>query len=195
MACRSRPQPTHILRLHSGAMTSETAPQHRSQSWSKRQTLAAIAVAAVIGGIGGAAIYAATQEPAHAMGGGPHGMTGVMHGPPPGGPPGAPPPQGGSPSSAEPSGASGAIHTESVVPDGNGGFTTKLFQTGTVDEVTMTNVVVRSGDGYTQIYTFPSAASSSSRPVAVNDTVTVEATRDGATVTLNSIGDTPPPTN
>jgi hypothetical protein len=118
-----------------------------------------------------------------------------MHGPPPGGPPGAPPPQGGSPSSAEPSGAAGAIHTESVVPDGNGGFTTKITQTGTVDEVTMTNVVVRSGDGYTQIYTFPSAASSSSRPVAVNDTVTVEATRDGATVTLNSIGDTPPPTN
>lgn len=173
-------------------MTSETAPQHRSQSWSKRQTLAAIAVAAVIGG---AAIYAATQEPAHAMGGGPHGMTGVMHGPPQGGPPGAPPPQGGSPSSAEPSGAPGALHTESVVPDGNGGFTTKLTQTGTVDEVTMTNVVVRSGDGYTQIYTFPSVASSSSRPVAVNDTVTVEATRDGATVTLNSIGDTPPPTN
>jgi hypothetical protein len=62
---------------------------------------------------------------------------------------------------------SGTIHTESVVPDGNGGFTTKLTQTGTVDEVTLTNVVVRSSDGYTQIYTFPSAAASSSRSVAV----------------------------
>jgi hypothetical protein len=172
-------------------MTSETAPPHRSQSWGKRQSLAAVAVAAVIGGVGGAAIYAATQEPAHAMGGGPHGMTGAMHGPPPG----APPPPGGAPSGAEPSGAPGAIHTESVVPDGNGGFTTKITQTGTVDEVTMTNVVVRSSDGYTQIYTFPSSSASSSRPVAVNDTVTVDATRNGATVTLNSIGDTPPPTN
>jgi len=192
MVRRSRPQPTHILPLHSGAVTSETAPQHGSQSWSKRQTLAAIAVAAVIGGIGGAAIYAATQEPAHAMGGGPPGMTGAMHGPPSAGPP--PPPQDGSLSAAAPSAAPGAIHTESVVPDGNGGFTTKISQTGTVDEVTMTNVVVRSGDGYTQIYAFPSAASSS-RPVAVNDTVTVEATRNGATVTLNSISDTPPATN
>jgi hypothetical protein len=148
-------------------------------------------VAAVIGGVGGAAIYAATQEPAHAMGGGPHGMAGTMHGPPPGAPPGALP----TPSAAEPPGVPGAIHTESVVPDGNGGFTTKITQTGTVDEVTMTNIVVRSSDGYTQIYTFPSAVASSSRPVAVNDTVIVDATRDGATVTLDSIGDTPPPTN
>lgn len=180
-----------MLALHSSAMTTETAPQHPPQSWSRRQTLAAVAVAAVIGGIGGAAIYAATQEPAHAMGGGPHGMTGVMHGPPPGGPP----PQAGAPPGAAPSNMPTTIHTESVVPDGNGGFTTKLTQTGTVDEVTLTNVVVRSSDGYTQIYAFPSAAASSSRSVAVNDTVTVEATRDGATVTLNSIGDTPPPTN
>jgi hypothetical protein len=181
-----------MLALHSGAMTTETAPQHRSQSWSRRQTLAAVAVAAVIGGVGGAAIYAATQEPAHAMGDGPHGMTGGMHVPLP---QGGPPPQGGAPPAAAPSGVSGTIHTESVVPDGNGGFTTKLTQTGTVDEVTLTNVVVRSSDGYTQIYTFPSAAASSSRSVAVNDTVTVEATRNGATVTLNSIGDAPPPTN
>ena len=55
-------------------------------------------------------------------------------------------------------GPTGALHTESVVPDGNGGFTTKLTQTGTVDEVTLTNVVVRSDDGYTQIYAFPSAS-------------------------------------
>jgi hypothetical protein len=158
--------------------------------------IGAVVVAAVIGGVGGAAIYAATQEPSHAMGGGPHGMTGGMHGPPPpGGPQGGPSPADGAQPAAAPSNTSGVIHTESVVPDGNGGFTTKLTQTGTVDEVTLTNVVVRSADGYTQIYTFPSAAASSSRPVAVNDTVTVEATRNGATVTLNSIGDTPPPTN
>jgi hypothetical protein len=181
------PQLTHKLPLHSDAMTSETAPQHQSRRWSRRQTLAAVVVAAMIGGIGGAAIYAATQAPPH-MGGGPHGVAGPMHGPPP---PGGGPPPGAPPAPAEPS-AAGAVHSESVVTDGNGGFTTKLTQTGVVDEVTLTNVVVRSPDGYTQIYTFPSAASSSSRPVAVNDNVTVDATRTGTTVTLNSIGDTPP---
>jgi hypothetical protein len=178
-----------MLGLHSGAVISETEPQHRSRSWRGRQTLAAVAVAAVVGGIGGAAIYAATQETAHAMGGRPHGIAGAMHGPPP--PGGAP--QADPPPAAAPSAAAGALHSEYVVSDGNGGFTTKLSQTGTVDEVTLTNVVVRSSDGYTQIYAFPSAASTSNRSVAVNDTVTVEATRTGATVTLDSIGDTLPP--
>lgn len=174
-------------------MTSENTPQHGSPTWSRRQSLAAVAVAAVIGGIGGAAIYAATQEPQHVMGGGAHGLAGPqMHAPPP---PGGGALQGGPPPAAAPSADAGALHTESVVSDGNGGFITKMTQTGTVDEVTLTNVVVRSTDGYTQIYAFPSAAASSSRPVAVNDTVTVEATRTGATVTLNSIGDTPPPPN
>ena len=50
------------------------------------------------------------------------------------------------------------LHSEYVVADGHGGFTTKLTQTGTVDEVTLSNIVVRSDDGYTQIYGIPSAA-------------------------------------
>ena len=81
------------------------------------------------------------------------------------------------------------LHSEYVVADGHGGFTTKLTQTGTVDEVTLSNVVVRSDDGYTQIYGIPSAAGPS---VAANDTVTVDATRTGPTVTLTSIGQGPP---
>jgi hypothetical protein len=167
-------------------MTSETASQHPAQSWSGRQTLAAVGVAAVIGGIGGASIYAATQEPPHIMGGG-HGMPGPMHGPPP--PPGGML-GGGPPPAAAPSAQTGTVHSEYVVSDGDGGFITKLTQTGTVDEVTLTNVVVRSDDGFTQIYAFPPNANWSMQP---NDTVTVEATRAGATVTLNSIADTPPP--
>jgi len=169
-------------------MTSEDAAQVTNQRWSGRQALAAVAVAAVIGGIGGAAIYAATEQPAHMMGGGPHAVAGPMHGPPAGGMP-----QGGPPAAAAaPPATAGAVHSEYVVSDGNGGFTTKMTQTGTVDEVTLTDVVVRSGDGYTQMYTFPPGASRSVQP---NDTVTVEATRSGATVTLNSIGDTPPAPN
>lgn len=164
-------------------MTSETAAQQRSHGWSARQTLAAVGVAAVIGGVGGAAIYAATESPANTMGGGTHGVGGPMHGAPPasGGPPPAP---------AQP-GPTGAIHSEYVVPDGNGGYTTKLTQTGTVDEVTPSSVVVRSDDGYTEIYGLPPGAGMNGS-LAPNDTVTVAATRTGSAVTLTSIGNGSP---
>jgi hypothetical protein len=79
-----------------------------------------------------------------------------------------------------------------VVSDGHGGFTTKMTQTGTVDEVTLSSIVVRSDDGYTQIYVFPSAAAAPNKSVAADDAVTVQATRTGPTVTLNSIGAGPP---
>ena len=165
-------------------MTSEHAEQQRIRRWGTRQTLAAIAVAAAIGGLGGAAIYAATQGSAHVMGGGTRGQ---VHGPPPG--PGGPPPPPAQPVPA------GVLHSEYVVPDGQGGFITKMTQTGTVDEITLSSIVVRSDDGYTQIYTLPSAAVVPNPSLAANDTVTVDATRTGATVTLNSIGEGPPRTN
>jgi hypothetical protein len=79
-----------------------------------------------------------------------------------------------------------------VVSDGHGGFTTKMTQTGTVDEVTLSSIVVRSDDGYTQIYVFSSAAAAPNKSVAADDTITVQATRTGPTVTLNSIGEGPP---
>ena len=167
--------------LHSGRMTSEPAVQPPPHRWGARRTLAAAGVAAVIGGVGGAAIYAATEGSTPTMGSGPHSVGGPPHGAPP---PGAPHPA----PVAAPSPA-GVLHSEYVVADGHGGFTTKLTQTGTVDEVTLSNVVVRSDDGYTQIYGIPSAAGPS---VAVNDTVTVDATRTGPTVTLTSIGQGPP---
>lgn len=157
--------------------------EQRSRSWNARQTLAAIAVAAVIGGIGGAAIYGASQGQPHAPVPLP-GIGGPLHGPPPG--------AGRQPQPAEPS---GALHSEYVVADGRGGYSTKLTQTGVVDEITPSVVVVRSVDGYAQIYTFPSVAAASTRSIEVNDTVTVDATRTGATVTLNRIGAAPPPAN
>lgn len=145
--------------------------------------MVAVAVAIVIGGLGGAAIFAATQGSPHIMSGGPRNPGGQMHGPPPG--PGAQPPPGQSASDS-------VLHSEYVVADGHGGFTTKMTQTGTVDEVTLSSVVVRSDDGYTQIYAIPSAPAVPMHTVAANDTVTVQATRTGPTVTLNSIGEGPP---
>jgi hypothetical protein len=159
-------------------VTSEIAEQQGTRRWGKRQTLAAVVVAAVIGGLGGAAVYAATEGSSRTMGGRMHGP---MHSPPP---PGAPM----APLQAEPS---GILHSEYVVSDGQGGFSTKITQTGTVDEITLSSIVVRSDDGYTQIYAFPSSAVVPKPSVAANDTVTVQATRTGPTVTLNSIGEGP----
>lgn len=163
-------------------MTTESVEQQALRRWGKRQTLAAVAVAVVIGGLGGAAVYAATQGSSHAM---PGVMRGQMHGPPPGS--GTPPP---AQAPAEPA---GVLHSEYVVSDGHGGFTTKMTQTGVVDELTLSQIVVRSDDGYTQIYAFPSSSVVPDKSVAAKDTVTVEATRAGATLTLNRIGEGQPP--
>jgi hypothetical protein len=181
MQYRRRSQPTHIWPLHSGSVTSVNAEQG-FRRWGKRQTLAAVVVAAAIGGVGGAAVYAATEGSSHAMA---SGMRGPVHGPPP---------PGGQPAPMEPP-PPGVLHSESVVSDGQGGYATKMTQTGTVDEVTLSSIVVRSDDGYTQIYDFPSSAVVPKPTVTANDTVTVQATRTGPTVTLNSIGEGPPPGN
>jgi hypothetical protein len=172
--------------LHSGVVTSENAEQRRNSRWHSRQTLLAVAVAVVIGGVGGAAIYAATGQPQRTFGAAPHGV-GQQHGGQshPGGPPMGPAQQD----------PPGVLHSESVVSDGTGGYATKLAQTGTVDEVTPSSVVVRSDDGFTQIYAFPADAAGSTSTVQPADTVTVEATRVGATVTLNRIAEAPTPEN
>lgn len=80
-----------------------------------------------------------------------------------------------------------------MVSDGNGGFLTKITQTGVVDELTLSQIVIRSDDGYTQIYVFPSASAVPDKSVAAKDTVTVEAIRTGPTLTLSSIGEGQPP--
>jgi hypothetical protein len=66
-----------------------------------------------------------------------------------------------------------------VVSDGHGHYTTEVTQTGVVDEFTLSQIVIRSDDGFTQIYVFPSASVLPDKSVAAKDTVTVEATRTG----------------
>ena len=128
-------------------------------TWGLRGTAAAIGVAALVAGVGGAAIYAATGSDAHTIG--------------------APSHQG--------SGATDeyAVHGESVVSDGNGGFTTVLSQTGTITAISATSVSARSTDGYTHTYVIPATAAGP--PFGVGDQVTIRATRVGTVATVTAI--------
>jgi len=141
-------------------------------TWGLRGTLAAVGVATVIAGAGGAAIYAATGSESHVMG---------THGGPGGGP-GGPRPHGGTGSG--PFDAS-ALHGELVMSDGTGGFTTVLSQTGTITAIDATSVSARSADGYTQTYVIPAAATAP--PFGVGEQVTIRATRTGAEATVTTI--------
>jgi hypothetical protein len=138
-------------------------------TWGIRGTLAAVGVAALIAGLGGTALYAATGSDAHLMG-----MHGSQGPPRPDGPGGAGDPfhDGSAGGSADPA---TALHAESVVADRNGGYTTTLSQTGTVTAVDSTSVTARSADGYVQTYVIPSAAIAA--PFAVDDQVIIKATR------------------
>ncbi|WP_166905760.1 hypothetical protein [Mycobacterium sp. DL440] len=129
-----------------------------------RTTVAAAGIAAVIAGLGGAAVYAATDT--QGPGGGP-GMDGRHSGRP------------------DPA----TIHSEAVLADG-GGYRTALTQTGTITELSATSVTVRSDDGFTQAYALPDAA----RPrFGVNDRVLIQATATGRAPadkpTVTSIGE------
>jgi hypothetical protein len=178
--------------LHCGPMsTDEIAPEHQvwgapqpePRRWGWRESAAAVAVAAVIAALGGAAIYAATegtshpfgaahqgQGPAGAMPGGPGGQHGAIGRPGQGeiGPP--------------------SLHGEFVVADGTGGYTTELTQTGTVTAISPTSITVRSEDRFTQTYVIPSTAGNAGAPFAVDDQVVVHATRNGQTATVTNIG-------
>jgi hypothetical protein len=174
--------------LHCGRMTTDqTATEHpvwgapaSSPHWGLRETAAAVGVAAVIAALGGAAIYAATEGAAPHQASGPAGMSG------PGGMPGGPGGQRSGAFGGAPGPDAMPLHSESVVPDGSGGYSTVLTQSGTVTAVSPTSITVRSDDGYTQTYTIPPNAGAAAS--AVNDPVTVRATRTGDTVTVTNIG-------
>jgi len=160
------------------------APQPSPRRWGLRETAAAVGVAAVIAVLGGAAIYAATEGNSHSFGP-PHQAFG-----PGGGMPGGPG-QGLHGATGGPGAAamgSPSLHGEFVVPDGTGGYTTQLTQTGTVTAISPTSITVRSEDGYSQTYVIPNAAGSASAPFAVDDQVVVRATRNGQTATVTNIG-------
>jgi hypothetical protein len=161
------------------------APQPSPRSWGWRESAAAVAVAAVIAALGGAAIYAATEGNSHSFGA-PHQAFG-----PGAGMPGGPGGQHGAMGGPGPA-AVGAtsLHGEFVVPDGSGGYTTVLTQTGTITAISATSISVRSEDGYIQTYVIPNTGSAGA-PFAVDDQVVVRATRDGQTATVTNIGNPP----
>jgi len=159
-------------------------PQPSPRRWGMRETAAAIAVAAVIAALGGAAIYAATEGNSHPFGGShqPFGPGGMQQGPRG---PGA---QRGAIGGPGPDAAGEtSLHGEFVVPDG-GGYSTVLTQTGTVTAISPTSITVRSDDGYNQTYVIPPTAGNTGAPFAVNDQVVVRATRNGQTATVTNIG-------
>lgn len=145
------------------------APEPAPQRWGMRETVLAIGVAAVIAGLGGAAIYAATgshsqQPPGH----------GMPFGPPPGGF-----------AAQHMTGAPTSLHGEYVVADG-GNFSTMLTQTGSVTAISPTSVTVRSEDGFTQTYDLQVSAHTD-QTIAVSDDVSIEGRRNGPATTAVNI--------
>jgi hypothetical protein len=150
--------------------------------WGMRETAAAIGVAAVIAGLGGAAIFAATDTGASRGKPGSH----QGFGPPPGGGPGGPgggPGAAGGPPWAGAGGGAAPLHGEFVVRDGGGGYATRLTQTGTITATTATTLTVRSADDYSQTWEIPVGASAA--PVGAQ--VSVEGTRDGTNASASRI--------
>ena len=161
------------------------APDPQPRRWGARETAVAVGIAAVIAGLGGAAIYAATGQSAHGAGPmGSHAFGPPGFGGPGFGGPGGPPPdgQGGAGETRGP-----ALHGEFVVPAVHGGFTTLVIQTGTVAAVSPTSVTVRSADGFGQQYVLDAGL----RAPGVDDQVTIRAVRDaeGGSVRITQILD------
>jgi hypothetical protein len=148
-------------------------------TWGVRGTLAALGIAIAIGAGGGAAVYAATDT------------GGRMMGPPHGGPP----PQfdggrhrvgaGADPKDADSGAGTAALHTESVVPDGSGGFVTRLAQTGRITAATPNSVSLVSDDGYATTYTIPKDLVA--EPLHVGDRLVVDATREGEVAVVKTM--------
>jgi hypothetical protein len=169
---------------HCGRMTAEPEPSPRR--WGLGQTAAAVGVAAVIAAFGGAAIYAATEGSSHSFGA-PHQAVRPGGGVPGG--PGGPGGQHGAIGGPAPAAVgSTSLHGEFVVPDGSGGYSTVLTQTGTVTAISPTSITVRSDDGYSQTYVIPNTAGNAGPPFAVDDHVVLRATRKGQTATVTNIG-------
>jgi len=135
-------------------------------AWSPGKKIAAGAVAVAIVAGGGAAIWVASSSSAATdSAAGPGGANGG-----PGGTAGA--------------GLRSALHGEYVSSDGNGGYVTKLMQTGDVTALSSTSLTAKSDDGFTKTYTITSAQATG---LATGDTVTIVATESGTTATATSV--------
>ncbi|WP_410642313.1 hypothetical protein [Amycolatopsis sp. lyj-346] len=129
-------------------------------AWSPGKKIVAGAVAAVIVAGGGAAVWAASSSAATDTQAGPGGMRG--------------------------GGLGAALHGEYVSSDGNGGYVTKIMQTGEVTELSATSLTAKSADGFSKTYTITSELATG---LATGDTVTVVATESGTTATATSVTD------
>ncbi|MGK3202570.1 hypothetical protein [Amycolatopsis sp. MEPSY49] len=146
-----------------GAAPAPGAPPRPAWSPGKKIAAGAVAVAIVAGG--GAAIWAASSSSAATdsvtgpggMQGGPGGMTG---------------------------GLASALHGEYVASDGNGGYVTKITQTGEVTALSATSLTAKSEDGFSKTYTITSDQATG---LATGDTVTVVATESGSSATATSV--------
>ncbi|MGZ8801108.1 MAG: hypothetical protein ACXWZL_00425 [Mycobacterium sp.] len=156
------------------------SPEPAPRRWGARETAAAVGIAAVIAGLGGAAIYAATGDSS------PDAMGPAAH-------QAFPPPAGGGPASpggpmgpfGQPGPGALPLHGQFVVSDGSGGYTTMLTQTGTITAVSSTSVTVRSEDGFSRTYlTSPNQGAPS---LALDDAVTVRAVQEGDTARVTEI--------
>lgn len=156
----------------------------QQRPWGKRVTAAAVGVAALIGALGGGAVYAATEGAGHGGGFGP-GFGSGDFGPPPGGPFAG---QMRAGSGHGPDVDPATLHGEFVVPDGRGGFQTDIVQLGTVTAVSPTSITARSDDGFTATYVIPPTAAHSAVPFAVDAKVSIRATRTGTSQTVTTIG-------
>ena len=136
-----------------------------------RNTVGAVAVAAAVAGVGGAAIAAATETGYHATSGG-FGGPGGSGGPPP----------SAHRTEIEPD----SLHGEYVVASG-GGYSTLVSQTGRITAISATSVTARSEDGFTQTYVIRGAVGAGGPPFAVDDQITIGGKREGETVTVTTM--------
>ncbi|GAY14039.1 hypothetical protein [Mycobacterium sp. shizuoka-1] len=142
------------------------APDDRQTTWSARTTVAAVGIAVALAAVGGVAVYAATGGSAgHPAAGGPPGWGG------PGGP----------------GGVGRTVHGETVVSDGEGGFSTELTQTGDVTAASATSVTVRSADGYSQTYVLDADTRRPPQPLEAGVQVSVRATERGGVATATTV--------
>ena len=157
--------------VQGGCMSTDSVPRDtvwggpapEPRPWGVRATLTAFGIAAVIAGLGGGAIYAATGHASSSQFTGPPGQ----HGPGPGAP-------GGPGGHAGHDGA--PLHGQVVVADGAGGYVTVSSQTGVVTATTPGSVTVRSKDGFTQTWAVSADQGSA---YAVDDTVMIRGEQTG----------------
>lgn len=154
-------------------------------------TAVAVAVGIGIAGASGLAVWAGTSADSGSgdgsggmpgmpggRGGGPGGMQGGF-----GGMQGAPDVDGGS---------ADALHSESVV-EVDGGYETRLTQTGSVTSAGVDSVTVRSADDYIETYTIDAdtavtGGAGDAGELTEGSTVTVTATVEGDTAVATTIG-------